>query len=79
MVSHINVGTNEDISIKKFSKKISKLLNYNGKIIFDRSKPDGTKRKLMNSSLAKKLGWKAKSNLENNLKKTLSKYILSLK
>ena len=78
MISHINVGVNEDIKIRDFAKKISKIINYKGKIVFDTTRPDGVKRKLMDSKLAKKMGWKAKSNLENNLKKTLSYYIKNI-
>lgn len=77
----INIGTDKDYSIKDISKKIIKILNINLKIKFDNNiKLDGVKRKLLDSSLAKKYGWKPKikfdkaiietyKNLEKNYKK----------
>ena len=56
----INVGTGENISIFKLANTIAKLVGFNGKIIFDTSKPDGTKRKLLDISRLKALGWKSK-------------------
>jgi GDP-L-fucose synthase len=70
MCSHINVGYGKDITIKELSKLIRKIVGYDGKIQFDTSKPDGTPRKLLNSSIAFKIGWKPRVKLEEGLRKT---------
>ena len=66
----INVGTGEDISIKDLAEMIKKVVGYNGKIIWDISKPDGTPRKLLDVSKIKTLGWKYQIKLENGIKIT---------
>ena len=71
----INVGTNEEISIKNLSKIIAKLVKYNGKIDFDHKSPDGTFRKGLNSSKIRALGWKPKIKLADGLKKIIEKRI----
>lgn len=63
-----NVGTGKNISIKNLSKLIKKTINYDGKINFNSSFPDGTKRKNLNSNRIKKLGWKPKIKLEDGIK-----------
>jgi len=67
MLSHINVGVGHDITIAELAKTIGKIVGYNGQIEFDRTKPDGTPRKLMDSTRLNKLGWYAKVNLEEGL------------
>ena len=74
MLSHINVGTGQDLTIKKLAETISKVIGFKGKIEFDITKPDGTKRKLMNSIRLNKLGWHPKIDLEQGLKKTYKHY-----
>ena len=74
--SHINVGSGEDITIKKLSYLIKKVVGYKGKIIFDPTRPDGPKRKLLNSKRLNKLGWKPRVSLELGLVKTY-KYFLN--
>lgn len=66
----INVGTGEDITIKELAEMIKNIVGFNGEIIFDPSKPDGTPRKLLDISLIKKLGWRPKTTLEEGLLKT---------
>ena len=66
----INIGTGKDIQIKQLANKIKKLTNFNGKILFDTSKLDGTPKKLLDCSVSKSLGWSAKTSLEEGLKKT---------
>jgi len=68
MQSHINIGYGEDITIKFLAESIAKTINYSGLISYDSSKLDGAPRKLMNTSLIKKLGWVPKVNLEEGLK-----------
>ena len=67
MLSHINVGSGEDITIREIAEAISKIVGYQGEITFDISKPDGTQRKLMESSRLNALGWKAQVGLEVGL------------
>ncbi len=69
-VSHVNIGTGDEVSIKNLSLKVSKTVGYQGNISFDESMPDGTKRKLLDNSRILSLGWKPKISLENGLKKT---------
>ena len=73
----INIGSGRSISIKNLSKKIAKILEYKGKIIFDKKFPDGTFKKNLNSKIINSLGWKASTNLDNGLKKTIDHYIFS--
>ncbi len=61
--SYINIGTGKDISIMDLADLIAKVVGYNGKILFDKSKPDGAPRKLLDSTRINNLGWKPKVNL----------------
>jgi GDP-L-fucose synthase len=70
MCSHINVGSGEDLSIEELAKNIKKVIGYSGKIEFDLSKPDGMKKKLLDSQLIFSLGWKPKVSLQNGLLKS---------
>lgn len=76
---HINVGTGEDITIKELSEKIRDAVEFEGDIIWDATKPDGTKRKLLNSSMINNLGWKYSINLDMGLEKTLKWYKINYK
>jgi GDP-L-fucose synthase len=67
MLSHINVGCGEDITIRQVAEAISKTVGYQGEITFDQSKPDGAPRKLMDSSRLNALGWRAQVGLEAGL------------
>ena len=73
-VSHINVGSGKELSIKKLAYKIKKVINYKGKIVFDRKMPDGMKKKLLDIKRIKKLGWKPKVSLNLGLFKTYDYY-----
>lgn len=68
MLSHINVGYGSDVTIKELAQAIGKTVGYKGNIIFDPTKPDGTPKKLMDSSRLKSLGWQPKVSLEAGLK-----------
>ena len=70
MCSHINVGYGSDISIKELALVIAKVVGYQGDITFDGSKPDGTARKLMDSSLLTTLGWSPVIGLQAGIKHT---------
>ena len=68
MLSQINVGTGIDITIKELAKAVKEVVDFDGAIIFDHTKPDGTLRKLMDVSLLSELGWKASMSLKSGLK-----------
>ena len=66
----INIGTGKDISIKKLAELIRDIERYEGKIVWDTSKPDGMPRKVVDITIANKLGWQANISLEEGIKKT---------
>ncbi len=70
----INVGCNFEISIKDLAVKISNIMDYKGKIIWDLDKPDGTLRKKLDTSCIQKLGWQAKTDLDNGIRSTIISY-----
>ena len=67
----INIGSGEEYTIKKFAQIISSEINYKGKIKFDTNMPNGTQRKILDSSLAKNLNWEAKIEFKKGLKSLL--------
>ena len=75
MLSHINVGYGSDCTIKELTETVAKVIGYSGQIVWDTSKPDGTKRKLMDSSKLKAFGWKPKIELENGLHDTYKWFV----
>ena len=69
-ISHINIGTGEDIEIGKLAELIKEIVGFNGKIEYDTTKPDGTPRKLLDVSRVNQLGWKHSTTLREGLQKT---------
>ncbi|GAB6069230.1 GDP-L-fucose synthase [Thiomicrorhabdus hydrogeniphila] len=67
MLSHINVGTGVDCTIRELTETVAKMVGYQGKIEWDTTKPDGAPRKLMDVSRLERLGWKANTSLEAGL------------
>jgi len=67
MQNHINVGYGSDVTIAELAKTVAKVVGYQGQIAFDPSKPDGTPKKLMDSSRINRLGWEPKVALEQGL------------
>lgn len=65
-----NVGSGKDLSIKQLAKIIQKIVGHTGRIVWDKSKPDGTMRKLMDSSKLNSLGWKSEIALEEGIEHT---------
>jgi GDP-L-fucose synthase len=75
MLSHINVGTGVDITIREMAETMKEVVGYKGKIVFDTIKPDGTPRKLIDVTRLKNAGWRYSVNLKNGLKKTYEWYL----
>ena len=70
----INVGSGKDISIKNLSYLIKKIIGYEGNIIFDRKKPEGVKKKLLDVSVINKMGWRQKTDIISGLTKAYKYY-----
>ncbi|PPC90605.1 MAG: GDP-fucose synthetase [Methylobacter sp.] len=70
MLSHLNVGTGEDVTIKELAEMVRTVVGFDGEIVWDTTKPDGTPRKLMDVSKLKGFGWEPKVKLQNGLSQT---------
>ena len=70
MNNHINIGSGKDLTIKELGQTIKKIIGFKGKLYFDRNKPDGTKRKLLDIKIMNKIGFKSKISLRKGLIKT---------
>lgn len=66
----INVGTGVDVTINELATQISQIVGFRGRLVYDRSKPDGTLRKLLDVSKLKTLGWVARTRLSDGIKQT---------
>ena len=75
MVSHINIGTGSDMTIQELAEIIKEVVGYKGDVIWDRSKPDGMPRKLLDISRLKSLGWKPEIQLREGIERTYASYI----
>jgi GDP-L-fucose synthase len=73
--THINIGTGNDLTIKEIALLIKRIVGFNGQLFWDSSKPDGTKRKLLDVTKINKLGWKEKIDLETGLRLVYSMYL----
>ena len=74
-ISHINIGSGEELSIKELALLIKKIVDFKGKIKFDKSKPDGTPRKLLDTTILNEKGWFSKINLEEGIKDLYFRYV----
>ena len=74
MLSHINVGTGQDISIAELAEAVARVTGFRGRIAFDSSRPDGAPRKLMDISRLAGMGWRARTPFEEGLRKTYESY-----
>jgi len=72
--SHVNAGCGEDLTIKDLSEMVRKTVGYQGKVIWDTTKPDGTPRKLLDVSKLKGLGWKPTVSLEEGIRRVVDVY-----
>jgi GDP-L-fucose synthase len=77
MLSHVNIGTGEDLSIRDLATTISDIVGYQGRISLDTSKPDGTPRKLMDVGRLHSLGWRAKIGLRDGLALAYADFLAS--
>lgn len=75
MLSHINVGTGIDCTIRELAETIGRVVGYEGDIVFDSSKPDGAPRKLLDVHRLAALGWEARISLEDGLRRTYSWFL----
>ena len=75
MLSHINVGTGVDCTIRELAETVARVTGYSGKLVFDASKPDGTPRKLLDVSRLRALGWAAQIGLEDGLRDAYRWYV----
>jgi len=74
MLSHINVGTGKDVTIKEMAETMKEVVGFKGSLTFDTTKPDGSPRKLIDVSRLSNMGWKYSIDLEEGLKKTYKWY-----
>ncbi|HJV72918.1 MAG TPA: GDP-L-fucose synthase [Noviherbaspirillum sp.] len=74
-LSHINVGTGDEVTIKELAETIRTAVAYPGKIVFDTSKPDGTPRKLLDTSKLASLGWTSSVQLAEGIKRTYEHFV----
>lgn len=78
MLSHINVGTGVDCTIREMAETMAQVTGFKGRIVFDAAKPDGTPRKLMDVSRLEKLGWKYHYSLRKGLELTYKWYLANI-
>ena len=74
MLSHINVGTGKDVTIREMAETMKQIVDYKGELTFDTTKPDGAPRKLIDVTRLKNMGWKYSVNLKEGLEKTYDWY-----
>lgn len=78
LTSHINIGSQEELTIEDLALAISEVVGFKGAVKFDPTKPDGAPRKLMDSSRIRELGWTPSINLIDGLKRTYADFVKSL-
>ena len=79
MLSHINIGTGVDLSIREMAETMKKVINYKGRIVYETSRPDGPPRKLTDVSRLSQMGWKYTVDLKKGLEKTYEWYLENVK
>jgi GDP-L-fucose synthase len=78
MLSHINVGTGVDCTIRTLAETIASVTGFRGRLTFDSNKPDGAPRKLMDVARLKSLGWEASITLEDGLRNAYGWYVANV-
>ena len=79
MLSHINVGTGKDVTIREMAETMKQVVGYEGKLTFDTTKVDGAQRKLVNITRLKRMGWEYSVDLKDGLVDTYQWYLESFK
>ena len=77
-ISHINIGSGNDVSINDLAKVVAEVVGFKGDVIHDTTKPEGTPRKLMDVSRINKLGWHYKTELKDGITKTYEWFVKNL-
>lgn len=77
-ITHLNVGTGEDLTIAELAEIVKKVVGFEGEIKYDKSKPDGTPRKLMDVSRLHNLGWKHTTSLEEGIRKAYEWFLKNI-
>lgn len=75
MLSHVNVGYGEDVSVAELASMIAQVTGFSGEIVFDSSKPDGTMRKLMDSDRLSAMGWRPRVELRDGISQTYKWFV----
>jgi GDP-L-fucose synthase len=75
---HVNVGSGEDLTILELTQLVCRVIGYDGEIVHDLSKPDGTPRKLMSGDKLRALGWRPSITLEEGIAQTYSHFLATL-
>ncbi|MDP6258689.1 MAG: GDP-L-fucose synthase, partial [Rhodospirillales bacterium] len=75
---HVNMGTGEEVTIKELAEIIAKVIGFEGELEFDTSKPDGSPRKLLDSSRMQRLGWTSTTSLEAGLTTTYQWFLKNI-
>jgi len=74
-ITHLNIGTGEDLTIAELAELIKNIVGFEGEIVYDTSKPDGTPRKLLDVTRIHNLGWKHRTSLEEGIRKTYEWFV----
>jgi GDP-L-fucose synthase len=72
--SHLNVGSGDEVTIADIAKLVAEVIGYEGKLVFDVTRPDGTPRKLLDSSKLFKIGWRPRTSLREGIELTYSEF-----
>ena len=78
-ISHINIGTGKDLTISELANLVADIINYSGKIVYDKTKPDGVYRKLLDVSRLNSFGWHEKVSLKEGIKKAYNWFLENYK
>jgi GDP-L-fucose synthase len=71
----INIGSGEDVTIRELAETVMRVVEFKGRIVFDETKPDGTPRKLMDSSRLSGMGWRPRVPLEEGVRLSYRDYL----
>jgi GDP-L-fucose synthase len=72
----VNIGAGQDVTIRELAELVAKVVGFEGELVFDTTKPDGTPRKLLDVSRLTKLGWRATINLEEGIRVAFQDFLM---